>query len=519
MTISVSTARRVAKPFLRFGAVLLFAALPFSLTAQQGPATPSAAAPSAAVAKAYSPDEVLKTEGYMVPPAELADAVLIPRYLNIALTNASHDKKWFLDEIGDGPVLMKTFSKPYHELGGVFIDFKANRARSLTNRTNIGIQIISAADGTRKPIAIPAGARISNATWSPDGKAVAYFVHAEDSTHIWMTDIATNKPVQITKTPVLATLVTTFEFTQDGKQIATVLIPDGRSPMPVAAGDPDGPGREDCRRRKEPPPHVPEPDDDPVRADAARVALDGPARVDRRRDAGDQEGRPADDDPLDRRLAGRQVRARHPDGAAVLLRRPGQQLRIDRGDLGHRRQDAREAERSPDQHGRRRTTRSRRPIRRQPPAAGARAQNQQGRARARVARGRPGAHLSRAGAGPRGLDRRGGRPRRPRRRTGRGSATRTIRRPAAAARRRARPARTTSTSGCRRSPRGARRCSSRATRACRTTATHPTCRRCSSASAPGRTRSSTPSRWPIRRSATRSRATAPMTCTRIPDRS
>ena len=50
------------------------------------------------------------------------------------------------DEIGDGPVLMKTFSKPFHELGGLFIDFKANRARPLTVRNNIGIQIISATD-------------------------------------------------------------------------------------------------------------------------------------------------------------------------------------------------------------------------------------------------------------------------------------------------------------------------------------------------------------------------------------
>ena len=71
--------------------------------------------------------------------------------------NLSPDRKWFLDEIGDGPVLMKTFSKPFHELGGVFIDYKANRARALTIRNNVGIQIISAADGAKKPIQTPAG--------------------------------------------------------------------------------------------------------------------------------------------------------------------------------------------------------------------------------------------------------------------------------------------------------------------------------------------------------------------------
>src|SRR6476469_8330181 len=66
-----------------------------------------------------SPDDILKQEAYQTPPKELADAVLAPRYLNVSLTNASPDKKWFLDEIGDGPVPMKTFAKPFHELGGV----------------------------------------------------------------------------------------------------------------------------------------------------------------------------------------------------------------------------------------------------------------------------------------------------------------------------------------------------------------------------------------------------------------
>ena len=133
-------------------------------------------------------DETLKQEAYATPPKELVDAVLAPRYRNVALTNASPDKKWFLDEIGDGPVAMAVFSKPFHELGGLFVDFQANRARPLTIRNNAGIQIISAADGSKKPIQIPAGARVSNAAWSPDGSLIAFYVHTPDATHIWVAD-------------------------------------------------------------------------------------------------------------------------------------------------------------------------------------------------------------------------------------------------------------------------------------------------------------------------------------------
>ena len=186
-------------------------------------------------------DDIIKQESYATPPPELADAVLAPRYLNLTLSGISPDKKWFIEEIGDGPVPMKTFSKPFHELGGVFIDYKANRARALTIRNNAGVHLISAADGTRRPIQIPAGLRVSNATWSPDSALVAFFGHGEDATHIYVTDVATGKTRQLTRTPVLATLVSSFEFVDGGKQIAAVLVPEGRAAMPPAPQAPTGP--------------------------------------------------------------------------------------------------------------------------------------------------------------------------------------------------------------------------------------------------------------------------------------
>ena len=220
---------------IRVAAIVMAAALPLMVFAQ-------APAPAQSPAKApYWADEVLAKEGYVEPAPELAAAVKAPRYLNVALSNPSPDKKWFLDTIGDGPVIMKTFAKPFHELGGLFVDYKANRVRSLTITNDIGIQIISATDGTKKMIAIPAGARVSSAQWLPNGSGVAYLVHGEDATHIWITDIATNKPRQVTKTPLLATLVTSFAFVNAGKSIAIVAVPDGRGPIPAEPAAPSGP--------------------------------------------------------------------------------------------------------------------------------------------------------------------------------------------------------------------------------------------------------------------------------------
>src|SRR5512145_2885845 len=222
-----------AQRFLRAAPILLLllALVPMRLSGQS-------AAPQQPATWA---DEVLKQESYAQPPKELVDAVLAPRHLNVTLSNLSPDKKWFVDEIGDGPVLMKTFSKPFHELGGVFIDYKANRARALTIRSNVGIQIISAADGARKTIQLPAGARVSSAAWSPDSAAIAFLLHTDDATQLWIADVATLKARQLAKTPLLATLVSSFEFTADGKQISAVLIPDNRPAMPAAPSAPSGP--------------------------------------------------------------------------------------------------------------------------------------------------------------------------------------------------------------------------------------------------------------------------------------
>jgi hypothetical protein len=133
----------------------------------------------------------------------VADAVLAPRHLNVTLSTSA-EEDWFLRD-RDGPVEMPVFSKPFHDLGGQFIDYKANRARALTIRSNVGIQLISAADGSKKPLAVPPGTRITNARWSADGASVLYLAHTDTATHIWATDVATNRPRQITKTALLAT--------------------------------------------------------------------------------------------------------------------------------------------------------------------------------------------------------------------------------------------------------------------------------------------------------------------------
>ena len=202
---------------------------------------------SAAVAEGQRQDEtwdaqqMLQQKTFITPPDLVAEVVLAPRYLNVTLSAVSPDKIWFVHEISDGPITMDVFSKPFDELGGQFIDFRANRSRTLTIRNNAGLETISASDGSKVRIEVPDEARVSNATWSPDGSRLAFYVHLDDATHIYVADPTTGRSRQITRRPVLATLVTTFEWTSDGEAIATVLLPGSRSPRPVESTVPTGP--------------------------------------------------------------------------------------------------------------------------------------------------------------------------------------------------------------------------------------------------------------------------------------
>src|SRR6476659_6787614 len=88
----------------RIALLTLLALAPLALVAQTGsPARSALLSGGAAVAIPFSgpgwQDKVLNYEGYVMPPPELAAAVLAPRGLNVTLSGLSPDKKWFLDEV------------------------------------------------------------------------------------------------------------------------------------------------------------------------------------------------------------------------------------------------------------------------------------------------------------------------------------------------------------------------------------------------------------------------------------
>ena len=176
--------------------------------------------------------EILAKETFIRPPAAIEKIVTAPWQQNVTLSNQSPDHKHFLKLESEGMPSVQQFGKAHYYLGGLQVDYKANRARTLTTRGAAGLEIIDGSTGQSRAIETPKGATVSSPKWSPDGSEIAYLANFDDATHVYVADAATGKSRKITKTPLLATLVTAPEWTNSGKSLVTVLVPEGRGAEP-----------------------------------------------------------------------------------------------------------------------------------------------------------------------------------------------------------------------------------------------------------------------------------------------
>ena len=190
---------------------------------------------------AQNADSILAAEGFVRPPAEVEQAVLAPRWMNVTLRDQSPNRKYFLKTQSEGLPSMASFAKKHYFLGGLQVDPAANRARSFTTRGSAGFEIIEWETGKTIAVQVPRGATVGSPEWSPDGTQLAFFAHFDDATHIFVADAATGRSRQVTRTPVLATLVTSFEWLADGRAIATLLLPQNRGAAPVEPAVPTTP--------------------------------------------------------------------------------------------------------------------------------------------------------------------------------------------------------------------------------------------------------------------------------------
>jgi dipeptidyl aminopeptidase/acylaminoacyl peptidase len=200
-------------------------------------------APAALLAQAASdPWTVLRAESFVKPPAHVERMIMTPR-VDISFEALSPDGRWAMRLTGPDRGSIAAWGKPHLILAAVQVDPRASRARALTTQPKTGITLADPRTGRTRALQTPAGATVSDPTWSPSGDRIAYIANFETASYLYIVDVASGRSTQLTRMPLLATLVTGVQFTADGRSLVTVIVPANRGPEPThgPGGIEDGP--------------------------------------------------------------------------------------------------------------------------------------------------------------------------------------------------------------------------------------------------------------------------------------
>lgn len=191
---------------------------------------------------------VLAQTGYQKPPKEILDVLNAPKFPQAVLSPA-RTHLLLLDPVGNPSI--SDIAKPMLRLGGLRID-PANNGAHLTTYS-VGASIQSLTDlGSLKRVALPAGAHLTTARFSADGKYVAILNAGASSVELWIIDVATAAAKRVERVAVNAVTPDVYEWMPDNRTLLVKTVPTGRGPVPVEAEAPVGPATQESAGRAAP---------------------------------------------------------------------------------------------------------------------------------------------------------------------------------------------------------------------------------------------------------------------------
>ena len=185
---------------------------------------------------------------YQRPPDDIAKLVEAPLTPSVFL---SHDNAWILLlDKSDYPSI-EELSRPELRIAGLRIN-PDNFGPSRPNYM-IGMKLKKLSDNTDHTIKnLPSPLLISNASFSPDSKKIAFLQNNADKIELWVVDIATLTASRVTDRKISDVVGGAYSWFSDSQTMLFAAVPLDQRPMPQKSRVPTGPVIEENLGKKAP---------------------------------------------------------------------------------------------------------------------------------------------------------------------------------------------------------------------------------------------------------------------------
>jgi dipeptidyl aminopeptidase/acylaminoacyl peptidase len=172
------------------------------------------------------PQFVLAQGAYKQPPKEIMDVLNAPAIPAVSVSPV-RDRIALLEPLRYPPI--SELAQPMLRLAGVRVNPSTNGQHRQSYF--VGLKLKDIADGKETAVALPAGAQIIQAQWSPDGKYIAAGNITPAGVELWIIETASGRASKV-KNVLLNTAFGGYSW-EDSRTLSATLVPPRRGAPPT----------------------------------------------------------------------------------------------------------------------------------------------------------------------------------------------------------------------------------------------------------------------------------------------